>query len=299
MARERALTSCARRANRRRITRTRSSGAHTPSSSPAHNNLASVRASSRSVFARAWRIPVSLGETTITLATCASRIRAIAHALPVTSNATQSLASRLCANNSNVSGPRLDPARRAQPALLDDRHLTEVAMDVQRYRSHPSSSPSIDVGRTGGQTTSTDPRSQRNQASRRGGHRKARAQSPSRKTACPTCVLPKAPVPVNRSYVGHRMTPAPSTSSFMPRIAGATAALRETPAPRAWQKWMGRGSTRSLAPARGRGSVSRLWPCHRSFRVRKIGGGIYRRGGSSMSLTESASQSTKASCCQS
>jgi large subunit ribosomal protein L35 len=34
---------------------------------------------------------------------------------------------------------------------------------------------------------------------RRGGHRKARAQSPSRKKACPTYVLPKAPVPVDRT----------------------------------------------------------------------------------------------------
>ena len=52
-ARVRARTSCARRASRRRIARIRSSGVHTPSSSPAHSSLASVRASSRSVFARA------------------------------------------------------------------------------------------------------------------------------------------------------------------------------------------------------------------------------------------------------
>jgi hypothetical protein len=32
---------------------------------------------------------------------------------------------------------RLDPPRRTQPALRDDRHLAEVAMDIQRYRSHP------------------------------------------------------------------------------------------------------------------------------------------------------------------
>ena len=81
-------------------------------------------------------MPVSLGETTITRATCGSRIRAISHALPVTSNATQSRGSRLCANSSNASGLRLDPARRAQPALRDDRHLAEVAMHIQRYRSH-------------------------------------------------------------------------------------------------------------------------------------------------------------------
>jgi hypothetical protein len=44
----------------------------------------------------------SLGETTITRATCASRIRAIAHALPVSSNVTQSRASRLWANSASV-----------------------------------------------------------------------------------------------------------------------------------------------------------------------------------------------------
>jgi hypothetical protein len=40
-----------------------------------------------------------------------------------------------------------------------------------------------------------DPRSQRNRANRRGGHRNCRAPSPSSKTACPTCVLPETPRP--------------------------------------------------------------------------------------------------------
>ena len=51
---------------------------------------ASVRASKRSVFARAWRIPVSAGLTTTTRATWRSRIRASAHAPPLTSSATRS-----------------------------------------------------------------------------------------------------------------------------------------------------------------------------------------------------------------
>jgi len=84
----RARTSCDRRASRRRIARVRSSGIHTLSNDPAASSLASVRASRRSVLARAWRIPVSLGETTITRLTCGSMIRAISHALPVTSNTT-------------------------------------------------------------------------------------------------------------------------------------------------------------------------------------------------------------------
>ena len=62
-------------------------------------------------------MPVSLGETTITRATCGSRIRAIAHALPVTSNATQSRASRLCANSSSASGRVwIRPAERSRPS---------------------------------------------------------------------------------------------------------------------------------------------------------------------------------------
>jgi hypothetical protein len=91
---------------------------------------------------------------------------------------------------------RRDPPARTQPAVGDDRHLAEVAVDIQRYRSLLSLR-TVDRRRrrTGGQTTSTDPRSQRNRASRRGGHRKARAQGPSSKTACPACVLPKAPSP--------------------------------------------------------------------------------------------------------
>ena len=71
-----------------------------------------------------------------------------------------------------------------------------------------------------GQTTSTDPRSKRTWTSRRGGQRKARARSPSRKTACPACVLPKAPVPVTRPY-GPSPRTATSETIFMPRKARA------------------------------------------------------------------------------
>jgi hypothetical protein len=53
-------------ASRRRIARTRSSGIQTASSEPAQSSFASARASRRSVFALAWRMPVSDGETTIT-----------------------------------------------------------------------------------------------------------------------------------------------------------------------------------------------------------------------------------------
>jgi hypothetical protein len=115
--RPRARTSCSRRANRRRNTRVHSSGDHTASSSPVASSLASFRASNLSVFARACRIPVSAGLTTTTRATCGARIRAISHALPVTSNATRSVAARLCANSSNCSGVvAIRPAERTAPS---------------------------------------------------------------------------------------------------------------------------------------------------------------------------------------
>jgi len=71
------------------------SGIQTASSSPEAMSLASVRASRRSVFAGAERIPVSVGETTTTRATWGSISRVISRALPVTSSATRSSRPRL------------------------------------------------------------------------------------------------------------------------------------------------------------------------------------------------------------
>ena len=130
LARDRARTSCSRRASRRRNRRVSSSGAHTPSSSPAHNNRATVRASSRSVFAPACAIPVSPGLTTTTLATGGSRIATIAHAPPDTSNATRSIRTQAGRQHLQRLGRAVHPLRRAHLALLADRDLTEIAMHV-------------------------------------------------------------------------------------------------------------------------------------------------------------------------
>ena len=98
------------------MTHVQRSGTHTASSSPAASNRASVRASSRSVFARAWRMPVSAGETTITRATCPWRMRAISHEFAVTSSATRSSAARLSANSSRRLGVvSTRPAERTVP----------------------------------------------------------------------------------------------------------------------------------------------------------------------------------------
>src|SRR5213075_2289406 len=60
---------------------------------------------------------------------------------------------------------------------------------------HGPSSPRLDeTGRRGGQTTPTDPRSKRNRTSRRGGHRKARAHSPSSKNRPAQHAFPRKPL---------------------------------------------------------------------------------------------------------
>jgi len=116
-ARVRERTSCSRRDSRRRRIRQRSSGIHTASSSPFHNRLANVCASSLSVLALALAIPVSSGDTTTTRLTCGSSSRTTSQQLPVTSNATLSDPSKLAANASipsGVAGTR--PAERVTPS---------------------------------------------------------------------------------------------------------------------------------------------------------------------------------------
>src|SRR5215216_1247342 len=89
------------------------------------------------------------------------------------------------------------------------------------------------TGRRNGQTTSTHSRSERNRTSRRGGHRIARARGPSSKPACPSCVLPEAPVPVHRPYGQNRTSASGvifiSRGAVAPRLAHlAIAPLRES-----------------------------------------------------------------------
>ena len=132
MARLRAHTSCERRDRRRRIIHVHRSGIHTPSSDPAANSLASVLASRRSVFARAWRMPVSVGLTTRTCATCGSINRAISHAFPDTSSATRSSGAKAPREQLDLLGLSLDPTGRAELTILDDRDLTEIQVHIQR-----------------------------------------------------------------------------------------------------------------------------------------------------------------------
>jgi Transposase, Mutator family len=58
-----------------------------------------------------------------------------------------------------------------------------------------------------GETTTTDPRAQRNRAGRRGGQLLTRALSPPNKTGLPTPSTPGAPVPDGRTVIQPRLQP--------------------------------------------------------------------------------------------
>ena len=202
-ARERARTSCSRRASRRRNTRVCSSGDHTASSSPAASSRASARASSRSVFARAWRIPVSAGLTTTTRATCGSMIRAISHALPVTSNATRSAGARLArTTRAPPASSRSDPQNAARRPR---RSRPRRNRGARRARSpfRPLSPPSLLHSRNEPENQRANDKDRYVLAAHPG---KSQGRPPSKheleahrpQTACPTAFSQKAPVPVDR-----------------------------------------------------------------------------------------------------
>src|SRR4051794_20484019 len=115
-------------------------------------------------------------------------------------------------------GPgHVDPAVRPQPAVLPDHHLREGAVDVHADDAPHPVSLLMATGAVG-DTTTTDPRSRRNRAGRRGGQLLTRARGSSSGSACPRFVLP-AP----RSPDGHTIredhaipTGCSSATSTMP-----------------------------------------------------------------------------------
>src|SRR5215208_6969334 len=88
-------------------------------------------------------------------------------------------------------------AKPAGLAVLQDHRFGEHAVDVQSDNPHESASSSVSIsGEPAGNTATTDPRSQRIRASRRGGQITARALSPSFKgRPARTDVLPTPHVP--------------------------------------------------------------------------------------------------------
>jgi hypothetical protein len=112
---------------------------------------------------------------------------------------------------------QLDPSDLAHHAALPDGDLSELTVDIQPdTAAHPVLPSPACGGRTGGQTTPTDPRSRRIRAGRRGGHVLPRARSPSNdhRPAQPA-FAPGCPCP-GRS---HR-TPRPTGTNRQP-IRGA------------------------------------------------------------------------------
>src|SRR5439155_15237321 len=83
----------------------------------------------------------------------------------------------------------------SEPAVFPKHHLPKSSVDVDA--NHPSHLHLLPEHMTGaaGDTTTTDSRSQRNRASRRGGQLLTRALSSSYASACPHIVLP---VPLSR-----------------------------------------------------------------------------------------------------
>ena len=122
-------------------------------------------------------------------------IRAISHALPVTSNTTRSSLARLCANRLEHFRARRDPARRSHLAL-PRRSRPRRSRGARPARSLSPLAPFVDITDDSGEPWANDTdgsalAAQPGQS--QGRPPKCRARRPSSKAACPRCVLPKAP----------------------------------------------------------------------------------------------------------
>ena len=269
-ARVRALTSWPRRASRRRIARVCSSGIQTASSDPAASSFASVRASSRSVFARAWRMPVSRGlhdhhPRDVRLDDPRDLPRVAGHLQRHPIARAEALREQL-----QRLRRRLDPARRADLAGLDDRDLAEVAMHVQPDRPHHRAPPSL-ARQTGDRwANDTDGFALAAQPGQSQGRPpKSRARSPSsQEPACPACVLPESPCPGHPTLTAEpgqqpheRQFHAPTSSSHegwsrapASREIRGTSPARGSPGVR----WRNAPSREPAAPAGRSATISRL-----------------------------------------
>jgi hypothetical protein len=152
------------------------------------------------------------GFATTTRATCGSRMTAIAARIP-SPRAPRGRLRGGSARTARAGDGRLDPPRGAMLALLFNRHLTEVAVDLQRHRAHVASSFVIAGRRRGWQTTQTDPCSRHNRASRRG---PVRSQWSTRTT------LPGAET---AHLSGRQVLPAAQAPRHKARDPGFTGAL--------------------------------------------------------------------------
>jgi hypothetical protein len=165
----RALTSCWRRASRRRIASTRSPGIHTPSTVPAASNRASARV--EPVGLRPGRCDPGVLRADDDNASN-MRLEDPRDPRRVARDLQHNLIIRREAAREQLQPlrRRLDPPKRADLPGLHDRDLAKVAVNIQPDRSHPDPPRHHRTKREpGGQTTQTDSRSQRTRVSRRGG----------------------------------------------------------------------------------------------------------------------------------
>ena len=123
-----------------------------------------------------------------------SMIRAISQALPVTSSATWSCASRLCANSSSASGfVSIRPAERSSPSS------TIATSQKSRWTSSATALTSsllavVDSKQENRWANDIDGSALAAQPGKSQGRPlKSPGSSPSSKTACPACVLPEGP----------------------------------------------------------------------------------------------------------
>lgn len=86
-----------------------------------------------------------------------------------------------------------------RPAVLVENQLTERSVDIDSDYASACAAPVRRVTGAAGDATTTDPRSRRNRASRRGGHLPTRARSQSNAAACPHLRAPGASVPDGRA----------------------------------------------------------------------------------------------------
>lgn len=86
-----------------------------------------------------------------------------------------------------------------RPAVSLENPLTERSVDIDSDYASACAAPVRRVTGAAGDATTTDPRSRRNRASRRGGHLPTRARSQSNAAACPHLRAPGASVPDGRA----------------------------------------------------------------------------------------------------
>jgi hypothetical protein len=93
----------------------------------------------------------------------------------------------------------INPPEMPHATRLDRRRLGKASVYIHPHDPHPAP-PLVRSRSRRDNTTTTDPRSQRNRVGRRGGQLLTRARSPSYWATCPPSVLRVSPVPVGRDY---------------------------------------------------------------------------------------------------